>query len=183
MPNLKRQPKKLMTGLEGMLGGLAAAAQLGSASAWSVGKSTWERQGLLSVIWARAGGAACAQETSSSSYFPLGAGWRFLHHQVAHSLQLRFKVQEGCSRYQIQDPGLTHSIPCMSARRPHLWCEALAALSPAAPCAPARLRPPASGLGSVLQGCSEEAGPSFLCRALHVYEHGLPLVRLPCVPS
>lgn len=33
MPNLKRQPKKLMMGLEGMLGGLAAAAQLGSASA------------------------------------------------------------------------------------------------------------------------------------------------------
>lgn len=138
-----------------MLGGLAAAAQLGSASAWSgslpaprVGKSTWERQGLLSVIWAGAGGAACAQETPSSSYFPLGAGWWFLHHQVAHSLQLRFKVQEGCSRYQIQDPGLTHSIPCMSARRPHLWCEALAALSPAAPCAPARLRPPASAPAS-----------------------------------
>ena len=120
MPNLKWQPEKLMMGLEGMLGGLAAAAQLGSASAWSGsspashrGKGTWERRGLLSVNRAGAGGAACAQETPSSSYLPLGAGWWFLHHQVAHGLQSRFKVQEGCSRYQIQDPGLTHNVPCI----------------------------------------------------------------------
>ena len=84
------------------------------------------------------------------------------------------EVQGPGRLFQVSDPGPRSHSQCplhLSARRPHLWCEALAALSSAALSSPPRLWPPASAPSSRV--ARRKPDPSFLCQALQVYEHDL----------